>query len=63
MLQVDPALTKKVLYGIPGSMTLGLAWIGLDWIGLDWILAVSLSICCGAAAGPFRPYGGLLSSW
>ncbi|MGF6590779.1 hypothetical protein ABIE20_000964 [Pseudomonas sp. 2835] len=33
-------------------------------LGLGWdVEASSLSIHCGAAAGPFRPYGGLLFSW
>ncbi|MGH8438005.1 MAG: hypothetical protein ACRERW_02905, partial [Pseudomonas sp.] len=42
-----------VLHGIPGSMILGLGWVSDG----------SFSIRCGAAAGPFRLYGGLLFSW
>ncbi len=31
--------------------------------GLGWVLNASLSVRCGDAAGPFRPYGGSLLSW
>gem|GEM_PF-4768142 len=42
---------------------MGLGWAGLGWAGLGWDLIGGLSIQCGAAVGPFRPYGGSLLSW